>query len=297
MLKHFARVHPVLQVLIYGVLLGWTLILEHPASLLLAWSGVCLALRPIRFEGPRQGLKTVLLPFIFALPTALLNALFRHYGMIHLFTWPWGSAVSLEVLADGAQAGFRLGLAFLWFKHLYLYLETDRLLFLFSRLPNFALLLTLILRFLPRFSKEAAAISACQKLRFSETKARLPQKLKAQSELLGGLSAWGMESSIRTADAMLARGLDLPIKRTRYRLYRWRLEDTFLALLFGLLCLSSFYLLGNGALKALFFPVAYLPSWGKADILCFILTGMISFLPFLIDLGGTLRWNLSRLRA
>lgn len=290
----FADLHPALQCLIYGVLLSSTLILEHPASLILAWLGVCLSLRPISSEGLKKGLLTILLPFFFAVPAALLNALFRHYGMIRLFMLYRGGWVTLESLADGAQAGVRLGLAFLWFKHLYQYMETDRLLYLFSRFPSFALLLTLVLRFLPRFAKEAGELRAYRSLFSRGTKPPLRRRFEEQSSLLAGLSGWGLESSIRAADAMLARGLHLPGRKSRYQLYRWRREDTFWLSAFLLLCGFSLYLLGQGCLKTSFFPFLYMPAWTPSDTAAFILTGLIACLPFIIDLGGAVRWTLSK---
>lgn len=294
MSKRFAALHPALQLLIYGFLLGSTLFLEHPASLLLGWLTALLALRPLRRRGPKEGFKTIFLPLFFALPTALINALLRHYGMYKLFMLPWGRAFTLEALIDGAQAGFRLGLAFLWFRHLHLYLETDRLLYLFARLPNFALLLTLVLRFLPRFSREARSLAAVQKLRYAEAEVSLKQKFRLQSELMGGLSGWGLESSIRTADAMLARGLGLPIKPQHYKRYRWRTEDSIVLALFLTLLLASGLLLSGPYLKASFNPFLYLPAWGPMDVLAFSLTGLLSALPFIIDFGGTLQWHISK---
>ncbi len=294
MREHFADLHPALQIAVYVWLLASTLFLKHPASLLFMYLAALLALRPIRRRGLREGLKTVFLPFFFALPTALFNALLRHYGMYVLFTLPWNKPFTLEALIDGLQAGFRLGLAFLWFSHLYLYLETDRLLFLFSRFPSFALLLTLVLRYLPRFHKEAKALSACQKLRYADTEATFKQKLAVQSELMGGLSAWGLESSIRTADAMLARGLGLPVKSSRYRRYRWHLEDSIVLILFILPAAATLFLLGASYLEASFYPFCYLPAWTAGDILAFSLSGFLSALPFIIDLGGSIRWSLSK---
>lgn len=294
MLTRFAELHPALQIAIYAFLLGSTLLLEHPASLLAAWILALLALRPIGRKGAKEGFKTVFLPVFFGLPTALFNALFRHYGMYVLFTLPWGDPLTLEALIDGAQAGFRLGLAFLWFQHMFLYLETDRLLFLFSRLPNFALLLTLVLRFLPRFRREAQALRASQQLRYRESEGGFRRKMQAQSELLGGLSGWGLESSIRTADAMLARGFGLPTEPTRYKRYHWRSSDTLLLGLFLLLLISSFILLNGPYLQASFYPFMYMPAWQFRDGAAFVTTTLLSALPFLTDLGGTIKWYISK---
>ena len=288
-MKNFAGLHPAAQFLFYGVLLSLTLLLEHPASLLLIWLAAILALRPVA-EG-KLWIGLALLPLFFALPTALLNALFRHYGLHILWYFPSGNALTLEAILDGAQAGFRLGLAMQWLHHLYRTLESDRILYLFSAFPTFSLLLTLVLRYLPRFSAEARSLAALHKLRDRGAKQPLGRRLRRQASLLAALSGWAMESSILTADAMQARGLGLPVKATRYRLYSWRRGDVWAVVTLVLLSGVSLYLGLQGRLPATYNPYLSLPSWTTGDVLYLASAGLIAFLPFLIDLGGSVRWT------
>ncbi len=292
MTDSFARLHPAGQFVYYAIVLGLSMVLRHPATVLIAWLGVCLALLPHIDEGKRW--RTFLLPFFFAIPTTILNALFRHYGVHVLWTFPSGNWLTLESILDGAQAGLRLGVVMLWFIHMYKSLETDRILYLFSPFPVFSLLLTLTLGYLPRFSREAEQLAAVQKVADGETTAPLKVRFRRQAALLASLSGWALESSIVTADAMQARGLGISGRKTRYQLYRWSGRDSRFMGIALVLTATTIWLTSRGHLDAAFHPFLYLPRWNSGDLLVFILSSLLFCFAFLINLGGTLRWHYSQ---
>ncbi len=288
----FSRRHPAFQFIYYVVVLTLSMVLPHPATILVSWLGAILALLPQTEAGKR--LRLFLLPALVAIPTTLINAGFRHYGLEILFVLPSGNPVTLEAILDGAQGGLRLGVTMLWFTHLYKTLETDRLLYLFSPFPTFSLLLTLVLRYLPRFSGEARQLAAVRKLSDQDDKLPLRRRLQRQSSLLAALSGWALESSINTADAMQARGVSLRGPKTRYQLYRWTSEDTVQLAALATLTTLVAILTSQGKLDAFFYPYLYLPPWTGAGLLTFSCICLITLLPFIGNTAGSLRWIYSQ---
>ena len=161
-MKRFASCHPAAAFLFFAAVIGTTMFCLHPVvtpiSLLFALCTVAV-LCPQRTL-LQCGIAALLLPPL----SAALNALFSHAGVMVLLYLPSGNPLTRESLVYGAFAGGMLAAALVWFAAFHAVMTADKLLWLFSRLtPSLALLLSMTLRFVPRFRTQYAETAAAQR--------------------------------------------------------------------------------------------------------------------------------------
>ena len=133
----------------------------HPVFLalsLLGALGYCAVLRGWRSLGRTLGW---LVPFLVLM--AVLNALFNHAGVTMLFYLPNGNPVTREALCYGAAAAAMFAAVILWFQCCNVVMTAEKYLYVFgSVLPGVSLLLSMALRFVPKFSAHIRAVRAAQ---------------------------------------------------------------------------------------------------------------------------------------
>ena len=108
----FARLHPLVDLTFFVLVLAFAMFLSHPAVQLAGL--VCAALFALRCTGHGFGRRmAMLLPLM--LLAAVVNPLVSHQGVTVLFRFPSGNACTLESVLYGISAAVRLGTAVLWF--------------------------------------------------------------------------------------------------------------------------------------------------------------------------------------
>ena len=108
----FARLHPLVDLTFFVLVLAFAMFLSHPAVQLAGL--VCAALFALRCTGRGFGRRmAMLLPLM--LLAAVVNPLVSHQGVTVLFRFPSGNACTLESVLYGISAAVRLGTAVLWF--------------------------------------------------------------------------------------------------------------------------------------------------------------------------------------
>ena len=144
----FARLHPLVDLTFFVLVLAFAMFLSHPAVQLAGL--VCAALFALRCTGRGFGRRmAMLLPLM--LLAAVVNPLVSHQGVTVLFRFPSGNACTLESVLYGISAAVRLGTAVLWFMGWNAVMTSDKFVYLFGRiLPSLSLTLSMGLRFVPR---------------------------------------------------------------------------------------------------------------------------------------------------
>ena len=170
----------------------------------------------------------------YALPllllAALLNPAFNHRGATILAYLPSGNPLTAESIRYGFAAAGRLGAVLVWFLCCGAVMTEDKLLYLFGRVsPALSLLLSMTLRFVPRFQQQLYAVRAAQRANGGETSA-----LRGALRAFSATVTWALEHGIELSDSMKSRGYGLE-GRTAFKLYRVELRDRLL-LAWLLLC-------------------------------------------------------------
>jgi energy-coupling factor transport system permease protein len=187
----------------------------HP--LFQAVSIICVAAYAARLRVSRSVL--FVLPVMLA--ATVLAPLFNHEGATIIAYLPSGNPVTLESLCAGVSGAVTLGAALLGFACVNRVIDEEKLQYLFGRmLPALALLFSMILRFVPRFTARLREMREVRRGRNSGTIARI----REGAVILSALVTWSLESAVVTADSMRSRGYGLP-GRTSYSNYRFTRRD------------------------------------------------------------------------
>lgn len=220
----FSGYHPAVNLLYFGLVIGFSMFFMHPVCL--AVSLLCAVCYYVSLNGGRAFRAQL----IFALPvmamTALVNVLFNHRGATILAYLPGGNPLTLESILYALSAAVMLWAVVTWFGCYNAVMTSDKFLYLFGRgIPAASLVISMALRFVPKFKAQLRAVSQAQRcVGRSVTEGPLRQRLGSAVTMLSILLTWSLENAIETADSMKSRGYGLP-GRTAFSLYRFDGRD------------------------------------------------------------------------
>ena len=186
-----------------------------------------------------------------ALLAAVLNPAFVHQGMTILTYLPSGNPLTLESLLYGLAAGCMLSAVVLWFVCVTEVITSDKVVYLFGRvIPALSLLLSMTLRFVPRFIRRLRTVTQAQAHMGRDVRnGSMHQRVRSALRVFSIVVTWSLESGIITADSMRCRGYGLP-GRTSFSLYRLDRRD---GAVLAWLAFCAVYLLGGGLAGGLSF--------------------------------------------
>ena len=233
----FSSYHPLVNFLFFLEVLGFSMFLLHPLGLVI--SLLCAAGYDIYLNGRKAVgfcLKG-LLPMMVI--TALLNPLFSHEGVTILAYLPSGNPLTLESILYGLAAAGMLASVVLWFACFNAVITSDKFVYLFGRvIPALSLVLSMALRFVPRFRAQLKVVTRAQKcIGKDPAQGSLLHRIRCAGSILSVMLTWALENGIDTADSMKSRGYSLP-RRTAFSIYRLDKRDKQ-----ALLCLLALGLL------------------------------------------------------
>lgn len=233
----FSGCHPLVSFLYFALVLGFTMFLLHPASLVISLTSA------LAYAVSLNGGKAVRRSLLYLLPmmllAALVNPAFNHEGATVLAYLPTGNPLTLESLAYGAAAGILLAGVIVWFSCCTAVMTSDKFVYLFGRvLPALSLVLSMALRFVPRFKAQLhVVLDARRGMGQDPASGGLLLRLKQAVTVLSILVTWSLENAVETADSMKSRGYGLP-GRTAFSIYRFDSRDKGMLLW---LCLCGLY--------------------------------------------------------
>ena len=283
----FAGCHPAVNLCFFAAAIGLSMFLMHPVFL--AISILCGCGYLWYLQGGRGFLRQVgyLLPVL--LFTAVLNPMFNHEGATVLFYLKHGSPVTLEALSFGLASAVLMGASIVWFNCCNAVFTTDKILYLFGRLiPSLSLLISMTLRFVPRFKDYLQATVQVQRA-LQPPKTRL-DTLKQAMTAFSATVSWAMEQSIVTADSMKSRGYG-SAGRTAYAIYRFERRDGLTLAVLAALCLGTVLPWLTGAVEWVFFPAMTGGLFGFGPILSYLSFLGLCLMPMIIDLTEDCKWN------
>ena len=250
----FQKYHPLVNFLYFALVIGFSMVLNHPLA-----QGISL-LCAVIYAVQTEGKKAVLFTFRWCLPimllTAFMNPAFSHEGITVLLYFPTGNPLTLESILYGLSSGVMIATVMLWFLNFNRVVTSDKFIYLFGRvIPSLSLVLSMTLRFIPKFKAQMNAVVDAQKSIDRDVSAgSLWRRTKIAITVLSIMVTWSLENAIETADSMKSRGYGLK-GRTAFSIYRFDDRDK-MALLYLGFC--GFYLLSGMIVSA--FGFRYFPS-------------------------------------
>lgn len=304
----FKGYHPLVNVLFFISIIAFGMLLRHPVYLVISF--ISSTAYYLKLSG-KDGRKTV---FRFLLPMLLfvviINSFFNHYGVTTLFILPSGNNFTFEALVMGIVSGITVVSVIQWFFCCNEVVTEDKFMHIFGRiLPKGALVVSMILRFVPLYRRRYKEISQARKCMGLNGTNSFICKMKNTFKNIGILVSWSFENAIETADSMKARGYGLK-GRTYYSRFQWQTGDTLALILlvlfdaliiFGLVsnsayCIYNPYVIINqpseigttyiiNELNLTINPFSFL------SIISLIAFTLLCFLPLTIDLKEDIKWH------
>ncbi len=286
----FSDYHPIINFIYFTQVLAYSMFFTHPICL-----GISL-ISALSYSIYLNGRKALYFNLKFMLPmvlvTALLNPIFNHEG-VTILTYLWdGNPLTLESIIYGLAAAIMLVTIISWFSCYNTVMTSDKFVYIFGRIiPGMSLVLSMTLRFVPRFKRQLKIVVDGQAgIGFNTAKKGLIQKVKHSIKILFIMISWALENAIETADSMRSRGYGLR-GRTAYSIYNFdRRDKRFLAFL---LASGGYILLGAlmGALRWRYFP-----TMRGVGLQAFSLSLYLSYLglslsPMVINLKEDWKWR------
>lgn len=290
----FSSYHPLINFLYFLLVLVFGMYFMHPMAQVIS---LACALYYHIYLSEKKSAKTMMMYILpLALLTIIINPAFSHQGFTILTYLPSGNPLTLESILYGIGAALMLVLVVEWFACYSEVVTSDKFVYLFGRIiPALSLVLSMTLRFLPKFAAQLKEVKKAQKSIGRDTSnGSILDRIRNGATILSIMITWSLENAIETADSMKSRGYGLK-GRTAFSIYRFDTRDKY-ALIWILLC--GLYIAVGAKLGAFYFT--YFPGIEYANMNLLNISFYIAYLlycltPIIIDKQEELTWR--RLRS
>ena len=286
----FSGYHPFINFLYFGLVLVFSMTFTHPLCL-----GISLSCA-VAYSIYLNGRKAIQFNLLYMLPififSALINPAFSHEGRTILAYLPNGNPLTLESILYGISAAAMIVTVITWFSCYNAVITSDKFVFLFGRaIPSMSLILSMTLRFVPRFRAQIIVVSNAQKCMMRDvSKGGVVEKVKNGITVLSIMVTWALENAIETADSMKSRGYGLH-GRTAFSIYRFDKRDK-MALIYLLLC-GTFIIAGAflGGLRWRYYPTMRGVTFGALPLSIFLFYLALCIMPCMINIREDRKWR------
>ncbi len=227
----FDAQHPSIALAYFGAVLVLAMAAPHPLLLAISFAAALLYGIWLRSGGTVAKSLAWQLPLVAII--VAVNPLFSSTGTTELFRIGT-QAVYAEGYANAATMALLLVCVMQWFANADAVLGSDKVMGALGRmLPTVGLMLSMVMRLIPRFVRRGhtinAALGACTAARAepSPKKSKHPRRARFSDQLrtVTTLMGWSMEDSLEAADSMRCRGWGATRKRTTFQRQRFRARD------------------------------------------------------------------------
>lgn len=280
----FADLNPVVNLLFFVLAIVFGMIFMHPIYLII--SSVLAIVFYVSVAG-RGALKLFVSMLPIALLVALLNPLLNDRGDTVLFTY-FSRNYTLEGLIYGLVFALILFVVSFWFASYCKLITSDKFIYIFGPLaPALSLVFTMVLRFVPNYSRKAKQIVTARKSIGKGDKKDAPA-------IIGALTTWAFESGITTSDSMRSRGYGTG-KRTSFSIYKFTLLDALTIVLMAILSAVVIFCSAKGGTLATFVPTLEFAN-NTYTVVGGIAYLILLLLPTLINLKEVIMWQILKSR-
>lgn len=318
MTDEFSRYHPVVNLIFYLLVLGTTM---FQMSVGLVFISLFSAVVYYFMLKKTEGLKYCAVVVGIIIVSAIINPLFSHKGGTLLFYLFTGNPVTLESIIYGLISAIIIGAMLLWFSTFNQVMGVERILGAIGKvLPNVSLLITMIMRFIPKYTRHQRKVSmvnkvnkrnygekinllnrektekenvieACKKQKKKNGIDKIIYSIKEGSRTFSITTTWALENSIYTADSMKARGFGTG-RRTNYSNYKFQKRDYLLMGWLVILWLVVVFSLEREKVYTYYYPFIQV----KNNVVVYLIYGLLCLTPVLINVKEEIRWLILKSR-
>ena len=286
----FSGYHPIINFLYYALILLFSMCLMHPVYLAISLIGA------LAYDIYLKGRKAVRFAVMGLLPmaalAALVNPAFNHEGQTILTYLPSGNPLTLESMLYGVAAAVMLASVVLWFSSYNEVMTSDKFVYLFGRvIPALSLVLSMALRFIPKFKSQMDVVAEAQSCIGRDTKTgSVIRRVSNAIKIFSIMVTWSLENAIETADSMRARGYGLP-GRTAFSIYRF--DDRDKTALAWLIFCGAYILSGwlAGAVYFRYYPTVKTAAWTPLTVSFMFVYLALVLTPVILDRKEDRQWK------
>ncbi len=286
----FSRFHPIVNFIYFSLVLAFSMTIIHPACQII--SLVCAAAYAVRLCGSKGSGFCLKYSLPIIVLTAVINPAFNHAGCTILTYLPTGNPLTLESILYGISSGCMLAAVLIWFMCFSEVITSDKFIYLFGKIsPSLSLLLSMTLRFVPKFKEHFKIVSDAQRcLGRDVSEGSVFQRLKNAVTVFSIMITWSLENAIETADSMKSRGYGLK-GRTAFSIYIFDERDRLTS---AWLIFCGFFVFCGQISGVVYWK--YLPFISYADIspLSFCVYSayfLLCITPVLADIPEDIKWK------
>ena len=286
----FSVYHPIINFLYYALVLLLSMCLMHPVYLLISLIGA------LTYDIYLKGRKAVRFAVMGLLPmaalAALVNPAFNHEGATILTYLPSGNPLTMESMFYGVAAAVMLASVILWFSSYNEVMTSDKFVYLFGRvIPALSLVLSMALRFIPKFKSQMDVVAEAQSCIGRDTKTgSVIRRVSNAIKIFSIMVTWSLENAIETADSMRSRGYGLP-GRTAFSIYRF--DDRDKNVLAWLIFCGTYILSGwlAGGMYFRYYPTVKTALWTPLMISFMFVYLALVLTPVILDRKEDRQWK------
>lgn len=278
----FKTYHPIVNFTYFVFVIGFSMFFMHPVCLCM--SLICGFTCLMMLKG-KKGIKSLAYILPVLITAAIMNPAFNHAGVTVLGYLPSGNPLTLESIMYGLAAGAMLASVICWSSCYSEVMTSDKFIYLFGKIiPSLSLILSMTLRFVPKFSAQLKTVANAQKCISRDTSdGSVVRRAKHGLTILSAMVTWSLENAIETADSMKSRGYGLP-GRTAFSIFTFDKRDRN-ALLF-ILVSGIYIIIGSvaGSISFRYFPSVKTGGFSPYGISVFSVYFLLCICPVIIEL-------------
>ena len=285
----FLKIHPIIQIGLYLLIMAVTMTVMHPVMLIISFlSAVFYNFVLKKGECFKFLLKTVLPIMLIAV---VINPLFNHEGAT-ILTYLGGNPLTKESIIYGIYASIMFGSVLMWFSCFNETVSSDKIMYALGKIfPSLSLIISMTLRFVPHFKQrlEQIRLARAGMGTASET-ITLNDKIKEATATVSAMTGLALEGAIETADSMKSRGYG-STKRTMYAAYKFKAKDIALTVFSLFVTGIIIYACIGKEIKSVFYPVFIMNSLNLCSLTVYFLFALLCMVPILLELSEEIRWR------
>lgn len=285
-MKEFEAYHPLVNFIFFTFVIILSMFFLHPICLVFSLIGA------VSYAILTGGRKRVNLLYILpiAVCTAVLNPIFNHEGATILMYFKNGNPLTAESIYFGLAATCMLCVVICWFACFNSVMTFDKIIYLFGRIiPSLSLVLSIALRFIPRFGEHFKEIRFAQKSMVGGED-NVWRKMKNIVSAMSAMITWSLENAAETADGMTSLGYGLR-GRTSFAIYTFSQRD--ICVLCAVLALGGYIIGGilSGGIKYRYFPTVAGAEITPYALSVFAAYFILCMTPVIIEIAEVFRWK------
>mgnify|MGYP004654065595 FL=1 len=290
-MRFFSKLHPAVEFIFFVLVIVITAFTNNPVIIGMSFF---FALSFCLFY---VGAKKLFSSLLGALPLmaviALINPLFVHKGETILFFLN-DNPVTKEAVLYGVSSSVMLAAVYYWCKAYNEIVTSDKFIYLFGRFsPKLALLLSLIIGFVPKLKRKYKEIDEAQKTLGVYSSGGIVDKLAGKFRVFSILLTDSLESSVCTADGMQSRGYGLK-GRTAYSPYTFTPYDFISLLLILITGISTVALFILKVGRFVYYPTMSALGFGIKECVLYVCAFVVFAFPTIIEIKEEIGWNCLR---